>query len=70
MSEDMLNDDQLDAVAGGTVVFTAKVANTAYAATVLKEKAHTPTPPTPPTFTIDRTVGTAGLGALRSRGTP
>ncbi len=67
MSEDMLNDDQLDAVAGGTVVFTAKVANTAYAATVLKEKAHTPTPPT---FTIDRTVGTAGLGALRSRGTP
>lgn len=69
MTEDILNDDQLDAVAGGTTVVVAtKVANTAYAATVRSDKASIT--PAPVVRTIDRTASNAGLASLRSVSQP
>ena len=41
MSDDILHDDELDAVAGGTFIVLAKVATTAYATTVLSQKTNT-----------------------------
>ena len=64
MSNDMLQDDELDAVAGGTgVVPSTKVANTAYLAAVQANRG-APSP-TPTNHTIDRQAGTAGLERLR-----
>lgn len=62
MSDEMLHDDELDAVAGGAdVTLKAKVATTAYSTAVRSEK----TQSTPPTVhTIDRTAGTQGLASL------
>jgi len=48
MSDKMLHDDELDAVAGGTFIVLAKVATTAYATTVLSQKTNTLS--TNPTF--------------------
>jgi len=65
MSDEILNDEQLDSVSGG-IVITGKTPNTTYAATVaeLRQGAAVPTTPI---RTINRTAGTAALGALRPR---
>ena len=47
MSDEMLHDDELDAVAGGAdVMLKAKVSTTAYAKSVLSEKSKSPENPT------------------------
>ena len=72
MSNDMLNDDELDAVAGGTnIVMTATKTPPAYSTTSRDPK---PTPVKPTTFS-DPAAGfyaasNAALGSLRSRLTP
>lgn len=66
MSDEILNDDQLDTVAGGVtnITITAKKANTAYATTVRSDKIAPATPAAPKT--IDRTASTQALGSLRA----
>lgn len=63
MSDEILNDEQLDAVAGGvdTVVIVAKTSTTAYATTVRSDKI---APTTTPTYTIDRTAVTNRLASM------
>ena len=64
MSEDILNDDQLDAVAGGIIITPTKVATTTYAATVAANRIAPP--PAPKTHVVDRNASTAALSRLRS----
>ena len=64
MSDEILNDEQLDSVSGG-IVITGKTPNTTFAATARGDKPIAV--PTTPIRTIDRTAGTAALGALRRR---
>jgi hypothetical protein len=65
MSDEILNDDQLDAVAGGvtTVTISTKKANTAFATTVASDKASFTTPSAPKT--VVGTAPTQALGSLR-----
>lgn len=62
MSDEILNDEQLDSVSGG-VVIAGKTPNTTYAATVRADRV-VPMAPAP-NRTINRSAGTAALGALR-----
>ena len=64
MSEDILNDDQLDAVAGGIIITATKVATTTYATTVKADKMAPSGAST--THVLDRNASTAALGRLRS----
>jgi len=65
MSDEILNDEQLDSVSGGIVITATKTPNTTFAATVRGDMPIAA--PTTPIRTIDRTAGTAALGALRRR---
>ena len=65
MSEDILNDDQLDAVAGGIIITATKVATNTYATTVRADRIAPP--PAPKTHVLDRNASTAALGGLRAR---
>ena len=47
MSDEMLHDDELDAVAGGTVVIRSTKVPTAYSTTEQKTKTTLPTPTNP-----------------------
>jgi len=65
MSDEILNDEQLDSVSGGIVITATKTPNPTYAATVRGDKPIAV--PTTPIQTINRNAGTAALGALRRR---
>ena len=72
MSNDMLNDDELDAVAGGTnIVMTATKTPPAYSTTSREQRS---TPDKPKTFSDPAAnyyaSRTSALGSLRPRGTP
>ena len=65
MSDEILNDEQLDSVSGGIVITATKTPNTTFAATVGGSRVAAV--PTTPIGTINRTPSTAALGALRRR---
>ena len=72
MSNDMLNDDELDAVAGGTNMVMFTPGNIVMPPGMIKRHAETPVKPT--TFSNPAAnyyaSSTAALGSLHSRGTP